>query len=310
MAYFLLKMPLTKKTHINPCFWSALWNESYHNHFLAGEKSKLRARESQLIFLEINSNKILRLKAEDVFFEKDLGLAPITPEKALEFCKRHYADKYEELSKEIESRPETLILDFENIISGLENLPIYGALINLARTGRITTEIDKSWIALFTTHHQLRSHEYLQKLIKSYEAKGRAKFEALIELKWALSSLKFMAEESLIAFKRKWTLYRTPKKIIPLSDAPIVGTPHMQFVTVAPDTLITIEYYLSDGLGIEYKQRIPNNIYNLFVRSVIQYATKGLVFFTEKDAEKCKERPAWNARRREYQRLKNQSIPM
>ena len=293
-------MSLTKRNHFNPCFWSALWNETYHSHFMAGEESKLRARESQLIFLEINSNTILRLKADDVFFEKGLGLAEITQEKALEFCRRHHADRYEEFSKDVESNPETLILDFENIFSGLEQMPIYTTMINSARTGKIETDMDKSWIAFFTTHHQLRSHAYLQNLFEAYEAKGRAKFEALIELKWALSRKDFMTEETVSAFRRKWTLYRTPRKIIPLSDAPIVGTPKMQFVTIAPDTLITIEYYNADGLGVEYGSRIPTHVYNLFLRTISKYATKGLVFSTEKAAEKWRESAAWKARRKEF----------
>ncbi|MEJ1240582.1 hypothetical protein WBG78_20730 [Chryseolinea sp. T2] len=234
-----------------------------------------------------------------MFFEKNLGLAPIEPKKALEFCKRHHPDRYETFAKEIENDPTTLILDFENIISGLEKLPIYGSMMKLARTGKIEDDMEKSWLSFFSTHHQLRSHQYLNNLTELYEKQGRAKFEAYIELKWQLSGTEFMTEETITAFKRKWTVYRTPKKIIPLSDAPIVGTPHLQFVTIAPDTLITIEYHdASTGMGIEYRERIPPNIYNLFIRSIIQYATKGLAFYNQKDAQKCQELSAWRGRRR------------
>jgi len=39
------------KTHVNPCFWSALWNEEYHQGILEKGTSSLRASQ-QIVKLE------------------------------------------------------------------------------------------------------------------------------------------------------------------------------------------------------------------------------------------------------------------
>ncbi len=43
-------MKLTKRNHYNPCFWTALWNESYYQQVVSGIEGKKspRAKRSRL----------------------------------------------------------------------------------------------------------------------------------------------------------------------------------------------------------------------------------------------------------------------
>lgn len=68
---------VTKRTHFNPCFWTAYWNNSYYEKAVsAGVKNNCRTQE--LFSLNIRAGKILPTTPEKSHYEKFLGLSEIT----------------------------------------------------------------------------------------------------------------------------------------------------------------------------------------------------------------------------------------
>jgi hypothetical protein len=262
---------------------------------MIGDGHENKVRDQLLYFLEINSNKILLDKAENIHYEKHLGIAEMSPGAMLDFCKRNYPDKYETFAKKMEDHPETLYLDFENVFTKLEQLPIYTTLLNCIRKRGIETMEEKSWIAMFLTHHVLRSHIYLNK-------EGMEKFEALVKLKWSLEDNTFMAWEMVQLVDRVWIVYKLEKPILPLSDGPIIGSPSgTLFAPLAPNTLLTVLPQKNiAGLGIKYLNRIPPSIYKHYMRLTADNTHKGLVFTEQKDAVKCQESVWWKKRRHAF----------
>lgn len=269
--------------------------------FLAGQEQTVRARDQRLHYLEINSNKPLYDRAENVHFEKYLGVAEMTPEALLDFCKRHYPDKYDSFAQEMKDHPETVYLDIENLFSKLEELPIYQSLLDVVRRGTVLTIVEKSWLALFLTHHVLRSHVYLNSLVEAYKEEGMQKFEALVKLKWSLEDPMFMAPEGAHLVESYWTIYKINRSILPLSDAPIVGAPSgTLYATLAPNMLLVVEQRRIRGLGIGYANRIPTNLYRECLRTTIDHTHKGLIFSDKKSLMKCQNTTWWQKRRKAF----------
>src|SRR5262245_10039605 len=113
-------MQLTYNSHYNPCFWTAHWNTQFLEAALKGEADYGVARAQTVHALNVKSNKIRETSVADVHYDKGVGVAELTPEAALEFCKRTQPDKYEEYSEYIKRHPETLYFDVEAILTGLE----------------------------------------------------------------------------------------------------------------------------------------------------------------------------------------------
>lgn len=119
----------TKRNHYNPCFWTALWNEDYYNHFIAGCAQDDVPRQQQVYALNLRAGKILSTTVERVHFHKNLGVAEITPDSAKRFCARWYPEEYEPMAAYVAAHPEVLYLDFEDIFTGMETRAHYSALM-------------------------------------------------------------------------------------------------------------------------------------------------------------------------------------
>ena len=75
----------TWRNHYNPCFWTALWNRAYFEAWRAGTADVARAREQTVYALNLRGDKIRQTNVDGVHFEKNLGVAEITPESAKDF---------------------------------------------------------------------------------------------------------------------------------------------------------------------------------------------------------------------------------
>ena len=102
-------MGITKKNHYNPCFWTAFWNPEYLDASRSGETLDTKPREQVIYSLNLKSNKILRLKTENIFFDKGAGLATITRDNALDYCKRAFPNEYKGLKKYYDEHPGDLM---------------------------------------------------------------------------------------------------------------------------------------------------------------------------------------------------------
>ena len=103
----------TKRNHYNPCFWTALWNRNYFEDWAASRQAGEGARDQVVFTLNVRADKIFPTKVANVHYEKNLGVAEITPESMKRFCRRWHPQEYERLSEYVNSNPETLYLDFE-----------------------------------------------------------------------------------------------------------------------------------------------------------------------------------------------------
>ncbi len=113
-------MQLTKRNHYTPCFWAALWNETYYRSFLAGTVKGESVRDQRVHALSVKSGRLLETTVENVHFDKNLGMAEITRESAEDFVKRHHPGKFEEFARTNATAEYPVFLDFEDILSGLE----------------------------------------------------------------------------------------------------------------------------------------------------------------------------------------------
>ena len=113
-------MQLTKRNHYTPCFWAALWNETYYRSFLAGTVKGESVRDQPVHALSVKSGRLLETTVGNVHFDKNLGMAEITRESAEDFVKRHHPDKFEEFARTNATAKYPVFLDIVDILSGLE----------------------------------------------------------------------------------------------------------------------------------------------------------------------------------------------
>src|SRR5262245_40302338 len=119
-------MQLTTKNHYNPCFWTAHWNRDYLARVLRGERGTCDVRSQQVFVLNVKADRIYKHAVENVHYDKNFGLAEISPEDAKDFCKRHFPEEYDQFCKDMDAQGEGhYILDFENILTTLEQTPAY-----------------------------------------------------------------------------------------------------------------------------------------------------------------------------------------
>src|SRR5688572_1220520 len=110
-------MQLTRRNHYTPCFWAALWNETYYRAFLADAEKRESVRHQPVHALSVKSGQLFETIVENVHFDKNLGVAEITRESAEEFAKRHHPDKFDEFVRANASAHYPILLDFENVLS-------------------------------------------------------------------------------------------------------------------------------------------------------------------------------------------------
>ena len=75
----------TKRNHYNPCFWTSLWNTEYFEAWARTGKPEAEPREQLVFALSLRSERIYRTKVSNLFYEKKLGVAKITPESMKTF---------------------------------------------------------------------------------------------------------------------------------------------------------------------------------------------------------------------------------
>ncbi len=87
----------TKRNHYKPCFWTALWNPVYFHiqAFREGGSAPGRAREQVVHTLNLRSDAFYPTTVENVHYEKNLGVAPMTSESMKAFCRRWFPSQAE-----------------------------------------------------------------------------------------------------------------------------------------------------------------------------------------------------------------------
>ena len=138
----------TSRNHYNPCFWVALWNEAYFEAWQSGSAAALgRARAQAVWVLNLRSDRVYESSVEGVHYQKGFGVAEITAESMVDWCQRWHPAKAQELANYVRDNPDSLYLDFEPTLHGLERLNGYDAIMEAARHERILSAAHKGFLA-------------------------------------------------------------------------------------------------------------------------------------------------------------------
>jgi hypothetical protein len=138
---------ITKRNHYNPCFWTALWNPNYFDSFRKGTAKELNAREQMVYVLNVKSDKILYSNVDSVHFDKNLGVAEITFEAMMKFCRQYRPEFFEEFQKISHPEDYPLSINLEDFLTHLEGSDTYSALLETIRNQTVITPYEKSMLA-------------------------------------------------------------------------------------------------------------------------------------------------------------------
>ena len=272
-------MSVTKKSHYNPCFWTAYWNLNYLQLKREETKTSSKPREVEIFCLNVKGNKILKLKTKNVFFVKGAGIADLSQENALDYSKREVPEVYDELKAYYEKHPGSLILDFENHFSDFEDS--YKSSLEKVITRRVIKTIeDKTLLSFFILIQTLRNHRNQSLILSVFDVESMAKLESFIALKNMISNPHRLRMQLHPLLYSEWKLYNTEIRKFPLPDNPVLINPLHILVPLAPDMLLEVnmkEKADLEGRVCTVYDSIPQFVYKDFKRRAIRNANLELI---------------------------------
>ncbi len=289
-----------ERNHYNPCFWTACWNIAYFNALVEGKSKSLRAREQEVFVLNLLSDKIYHDRVKNVHFDKDLGVAELTPETMKDFCLRRYPSKYEHFCQSMENHEETLYMDFEDILTGTEKLESYKSLIEAVVAGGIQSVEHKGFLTCHIILQAMRSHEMMTSMIDTLDSLGIPKWEYFWILKNAWGNKLVLARATTpLAFSR-WSVYVTDKHMYPLCDSPVMINKNTLMAVLSPRILLEISI---NGPVPEdtwtVREGISSSKYREFRRRSIKNSFKHIISHDPEELKLWQSTPEFKARSRE-----------
>jgi hypothetical protein len=270
---------LTKRTHSAPCFWLALWNDAYLQQVAAGGPPRA-TRGEEIFSLNVRGDKVLKTVVNNVFVDKNIGIAEITAADMKAFCAKHFPDELDRISAYVEKHPETLILDFENQWTGLEQTPAYSTAMLVGATGELRSREDLGNLACFVVLQNIRSHGMIRSLLEATEAVGIPRFEYYWMLKHMLQDVHALLRLVTPIAIGEWTLYRTSENSFPLPDSPVLVRDGLIMTALSPRMLAMIDvtsmhpegqWEIIDGVPdhrrAEYRRRCIGNAFKEIIYS-------------------------------------------
>ncbi len=237
-------------------------------------------------------------KTEKVFVEKEAGIAILTKENVLNYCKRTYPDELEQMEEYFKNNPSDLILDFENHFTNFEQsyLPILEKVIT---EGRIDNIAEKTVLSMFVYFQITVNYNYLNYIEKIFGENNWAKFEVFLSMKNAVSGPNSFIKLVLPILSSKWRLYKVSKYLFPLCDVPILQESGRILAPLCPDMLldINLKNKVSDKDICEHKTHLPFYKYYLFKKRAIKQSSREIIFGEEELLRK------WKSSRRYKKRL-------
>jgi len=288
---------LTKRNHYNPCFWAALWNESYFNALLGGHESALCARKQSVYSLNVRSGAIHATSVENVFYDKKLGLADISTDSTKRFYLRRFPSEYAAFCKYLEEHPEPLVLDFENIFSGLDDPHVRRAFTTAARIGGFESTAHKGFVTALVVMQAMRSHEFMASTIEQAAAQGIDKWEYFWLLKSAWADPSMLSRTGTVLAMARWTLYKTREARFPLCDSPVMINPTNVMLILSPRLLAEIDLTVqAEEHECQVKEGIGASKYREFRRRTIDNTYKDIIFSDSATLEEWRSLPEFKFR--------------
>ena len=287
----------TKRNHYNPCFWTALWNRTYYRAFLDGEIESEKAREQTVSVLNFRSARIYETKVDSVHYDKGLGIAEITVESMRRFCQKWFPSESGGLESYVIDHPESLYLDFEEILAGIESKGFYDSLMEAAKIGNLSSVEHKGFLTVALIIHAMRSHEMMASMIEVASLKGMDKWEYFYLLKNVWGNPLMLARAVTPLACSKWVLYRTEDHRFPLCDSPVMINRDTVMVVLSPRLLLEIHLKTSapeDDWTV--RDGINSSKFREFRRRAIENGFKELIFSDREELEDWSKTPDFKAR--------------
>lgn len=284
-------MNVAKRSHTNPCFWTALWSPHYYEALMTDQTLPGEARSQVVFALNAKTGRIRRSSVEKVHYDKDLAVAEITREAADDFARRYHPDKYPDLAAEIAAAHYPIYLDFESFLTGIEQLRPYQVLIEVARTNSIGSVVNKTELATFVVLQQLRSHSILNARIEWEEKLQHHKFEALITLRWSLENSMTLYRMVLPLLEGRWTLFATDSDAFPLCDSPVLVQRRSIMVALSPRMLLEIQPPIHEPIDKmpRVRTRMKSSKLDEFRRRTIGNTFRDIIFGDQATLESWQE---------------------
>ena len=288
---------ITKRNHYNPCFWTSFWNPDYYNAIIARNPNPGEPREQQIFQLNVHSNRILHTKFDNVHFHKNLGVAEITPESMKRYYKRNRASEYDEFCRYLEEHPESLFVDFEETLTGVENVGGYDSLIESIVNGGLTSVEHKGYLSIVLIIHSMRSYEMMTSMVEYAAIKGMDKWEYFLLLKDAWADAQLLARAVTPMAQGRWTFYKTNEHKFPICDSPVLINENSVMAILSPRLLLEIDLNVHKEESYwEFKEGINFSKYREFRRRAINNTFNDILFHDVKELEQWQELPEFKRR--------------
>ena len=288
-----------KRNHYNPCFWTALWNTHYYQGFLAGREADLVARKQTVHSLNAHSGKILETSVERVHFDKGLGVAELTPTYMKRFTARWFPQDYQKLASYVDAHPDTLYIDFEDILNGVECRGLYDSILEAARSMGINSPQHKGFITAALIIHATRSHELMTTALEGAAKTGLGRFDIFWDLKNMWGDPLSLARAAQPLAGAKWVLYRTKRHKFPLCDSPVMIERNRLTAILSPRLLLRIELGTPSSEDLwETVDGISSGRFRQFQRLAIANTYREIIF------SDCDELARWRATSAFQERMK------
>lgn len=295
-------MPPTKKNHINPCFWTALWNASYYDNYIKGKETR-KLREQKVFTLDFRSQKILLKKVEDVHYVDNLGLILangneiINSEKIFNSDDIYFSEDKKFVNKSNIDNESKYLLDAEIDFTSLEEIAGYKQLLKTIRNSKIENEEDRIYLACFIIYHQIRSENFLGSLINKFKQSENPKLESFLHFRKIISNPEKISNAVLPIVNSMWTLYTMKEFKFPLSDNPIVYNEKIIWVVLSPKHLLEIDKSRNFLGKVKYKSQINIQSFTLLRNTIIRNTNREIIFSDLKTSQNWKKSKTYHFRK-------------
>ncbi|MEQ1845089.1 MAG: hypothetical protein ABL983_05860 [Nitrospira sp.] len=197
----------------------------------------------------------------------------------------------------VKQNPESLFMDFEDILQAVEQLPAYESLIEAARLGGISSPEHRGFLTCLLIIHAMRSHEMMQAMLDVTNSLGIAKWEYFWLLKNAWSDQALLVQATMPLACSRWTLYRTDIDRFPLCDSPVMIGEHTLMAVISPRLLLEVDLTLAGREDEWYvKEGISPSKFREFRRRAIKSSFKEIIFSNREELELWRNDPEFRSR--------------
>lgn len=276
-----------RRTHVNPCRWTAWWNPDYFERACGGQVG-LQPRRQRVAVLNLVADRVYDNVVENVHFLSGAGLADVTPE-----VMARIADKRGLHGDDVGMPSRNYILDIEQLLTGLESAGTYTTLFEVIAKGRIDSIVEKAWLSLLVIEHWFRTPLAIGAFERATDSCELERVEALMHLRQLyLEPPPFVASSASALTRSQWIVYRTDEHAFPLSDAAFLVNPRSILFPCSPRMLIEIHRRQRlPSLGIVHKGAPPRGKLREYRTRCLERTSKEVIFHDRDVLEEWRRSP-------------------